>query len=342
MLRTRPPLYFGPKPFLPDLHVLSLPLTFALSQDQTLQLRCLNPLSNQRFDRVLVCIFSLLLAIQFSRTKLFQRAKRTNKQLPNFRFLAAVGLSEPPSEKLSTPGIRKGSTSFFQKTTHRRKKRSHAAISAGLVGGLVRAFRPADPAISISLIARSGTGGAVNPPIWQRFIVGGFGHGRALIAASLVPGGTPSPKRTAVPRTAWVGDQAVTAARNRYRRSAGNFGPSASRQVPRAPPENWGRDPQRCHRVSSSQLWRSDGSRLCTGVCREDLAVSGSQLRLADRLNLLFCGAPCRSRSHRAVRSPDRDQAKSPADRHPTSFPRCRFRQAFPAFGRCPFLVWAN
>jgi hypothetical protein len=36
--------------------------------------------------------FSLLLAIQFSRTKLFQRAKRTNKQLPNFRSALPLAL----------------------------------------------------------------------------------------------------------------------------------------------------------------------------------------------------------------------------------------------------------
>ena len=38
MLRTRAPLYSGLLPFSLDLHVLSVPLTFALSQDQTLQL----------------------------------------------------------------------------------------------------------------------------------------------------------------------------------------------------------------------------------------------------------------------------------------------------------------
>ena len=39
VLLTRPPLYYGPKPHSRcDLHVLGLPLTFALSQDQTLQL----------------------------------------------------------------------------------------------------------------------------------------------------------------------------------------------------------------------------------------------------------------------------------------------------------------
>ncbi len=38
VLRTRPPLYSGLLPFSLDLHVLGAPLTFALSQDQTLQL----------------------------------------------------------------------------------------------------------------------------------------------------------------------------------------------------------------------------------------------------------------------------------------------------------------
>ncbi len=40
MLLTRAPLYRGPRrnPFSFDLHVLSAPLTFVLSQDQTLQL----------------------------------------------------------------------------------------------------------------------------------------------------------------------------------------------------------------------------------------------------------------------------------------------------------------
>ena len=39
VLRTRPPLYSPRRTFAFDLHVLSAPLTFALSQDQTLQLR---------------------------------------------------------------------------------------------------------------------------------------------------------------------------------------------------------------------------------------------------------------------------------------------------------------
>ena len=38
MLLTRAPLYRGLLPFACDLHVLGAPLTFALSQDQTLQL----------------------------------------------------------------------------------------------------------------------------------------------------------------------------------------------------------------------------------------------------------------------------------------------------------------
>ena len=38
MLLTRAPLYRGLLPFSLDLHVLSAPLTFVLSQDQTLQL----------------------------------------------------------------------------------------------------------------------------------------------------------------------------------------------------------------------------------------------------------------------------------------------------------------
>ena len=39
MLLTRAPLYRGRSPFSCDLHVLSAPLTFVLSQDQTLQLK---------------------------------------------------------------------------------------------------------------------------------------------------------------------------------------------------------------------------------------------------------------------------------------------------------------
>ena len=38
MLLTRAPLYRGLLPFSLDLHVLGAPLTFVLSQDQTLQL----------------------------------------------------------------------------------------------------------------------------------------------------------------------------------------------------------------------------------------------------------------------------------------------------------------
>ena len=42
MLLTRAPLYRGRSPFSSDLHVLGAPLTFVLSQDQTLQLNLLN------------------------------------------------------------------------------------------------------------------------------------------------------------------------------------------------------------------------------------------------------------------------------------------------------------
>ncbi len=44
VLLTRPPLYWGPKRSL-DLHVLSPPLAFALSQDQTLQLKTFQDIS---------------------------------------------------------------------------------------------------------------------------------------------------------------------------------------------------------------------------------------------------------------------------------------------------------
>ena len=37
VLLTRAPLYWGRSPFSHDLHVLGAPLTFVLSQDQTLQ-----------------------------------------------------------------------------------------------------------------------------------------------------------------------------------------------------------------------------------------------------------------------------------------------------------------
>ena len=40
VLLTRTPRYWGRIPFAFDLHVLGPPLTFALSQDQTLQLNC--------------------------------------------------------------------------------------------------------------------------------------------------------------------------------------------------------------------------------------------------------------------------------------------------------------
>ena len=41
VLLTRAPLYRGRSPFSCDLHVLGAPLTFVLSQDQTLQLKLL-------------------------------------------------------------------------------------------------------------------------------------------------------------------------------------------------------------------------------------------------------------------------------------------------------------
>src|SRR5260370_5366888 len=43
VLLTRAPLYRGRSPFSCDLHVLGAPLTFVLSQDQTLQLNLSSP-----------------------------------------------------------------------------------------------------------------------------------------------------------------------------------------------------------------------------------------------------------------------------------------------------------
>ena len=43
VLLTRAPLYRGRSPFSFDLHVLGAPLTFVLSQDQTLQLKTEEP-----------------------------------------------------------------------------------------------------------------------------------------------------------------------------------------------------------------------------------------------------------------------------------------------------------
>ena len=43
VLLTRAPLYRGRSPFSFDLHVLGAPLTFVLSQDQTLQLNLVSP-----------------------------------------------------------------------------------------------------------------------------------------------------------------------------------------------------------------------------------------------------------------------------------------------------------
>src|SRR5437773_1627213 len=45
VLLTRAPLYWGRSPFSHDLHVLGAPLTFVLSQDQTLQF---NPSADPR------------------------------------------------------------------------------------------------------------------------------------------------------------------------------------------------------------------------------------------------------------------------------------------------------
>src|ERR1700689_3371273 len=48
VLLTRAPLYRGRSPFSCYLHVLSAPLTFVLSQDQTLQLNLRTPSSSLR------------------------------------------------------------------------------------------------------------------------------------------------------------------------------------------------------------------------------------------------------------------------------------------------------
>ena len=48
VLLTRAPLYRGRSPFSCDLHVLGAPLTFVLSQDQTLQLNFWKPQSRPK------------------------------------------------------------------------------------------------------------------------------------------------------------------------------------------------------------------------------------------------------------------------------------------------------
>ena len=53
MLLTRAPLYRGRSPLSLDLHVLGAPLTFVLSQDQTLQLN-FAPRSEEREDLILL------------------------------------------------------------------------------------------------------------------------------------------------------------------------------------------------------------------------------------------------------------------------------------------------
>ena len=50
VLLTRAPLYRGRSPFSCDLHVLGAPLTFVLSQDQTLQL---NPVGQRSMFNLL-------------------------------------------------------------------------------------------------------------------------------------------------------------------------------------------------------------------------------------------------------------------------------------------------
>jgi hypothetical protein len=53
VLLTRAPLYWGRSPFSCDLHVLGAPLTFVLSQDQTLQLNLSSP--RVLWERILRC-----------------------------------------------------------------------------------------------------------------------------------------------------------------------------------------------------------------------------------------------------------------------------------------------
>jgi hypothetical protein len=57
VLLTRAPLYRGRSPFSLDLHVLGAPLTFVLSQDQTLQLNpVLVEVSTRRFQSPLLSL----------------------------------------------------------------------------------------------------------------------------------------------------------------------------------------------------------------------------------------------------------------------------------------------
>ena len=91
-LLTRAPVVAYPKVSLPlDLHVLSLPLAFILSQDQTLRCNCLSFLrtyqvSNKKIDVFLTCLVLFSSIIQ--RTLfVFGTAKIRIKNLPLQAFL---------------------------------------------------------------------------------------------------------------------------------------------------------------------------------------------------------------------------------------------------------------
>ena len=75
VLLTRAPLYRGRSPFSCDLHVLGAPLTFALSQDQTLQLN-LEQTGRSQFESTLTT--------------------RSSSELPPYRLLGPTNRAPSP------------------------------------------------------------------------------------------------------------------------------------------------------------------------------------------------------------------------------------------------------
>jgi hypothetical protein len=67
VLRTRAPLYSGLLPFSCDLHVLGVPLTFALSQDQTLQLKTVERMGRNPCLDLAVAAYSAALSEENTR-----------------------------------------------------------------------------------------------------------------------------------------------------------------------------------------------------------------------------------------------------------------------------------
>jgi hypothetical protein len=130
VLLTRAPLYRGRSPFSLDLHVLGAPLTFVLSQDQTLQL---NPVqarvSYEPRVRRSMPVWALTLSSRApgpSADGLTASAERATPALMRFAHLSPPVRSRPGGT--GTRDVYRGNRTQFSRTEGRQRRRPEGCL----------------------------------------------------------------------------------------------------------------------------------------------------------------------------------------------------------------------